>query len=121
MRPLPFSCERVSTFNFTLIIYLLIQPLLSGKLSVHFCAPFGLGLFAAELVPRLISYHNAQGRTIAIRRLKLPERLRATVERRLEEYVFELFRKQAGKNRLIPVKQLLTAFRAELVGSGASL
>ena len=65
------------------------------------------GLFAADLVPRLISYHKAQGRTIAIRRLKLPERSRVEIEWKLEQCVYHLFREKAGTNVTIPVNQLV--------------
>ena len=78
------------------------------------------GLFAVELVPRLIAYHKAQARTLAVRRLKLPERLRPLIEERLEKFVYELFRKRAGQNRMIPVDNLLKAFRAESATPRAS-
>jgi len=73
------------------------------------------GLFVSDLVERLTEYYNEDGREIVLRPLLLRPGQRAEKESALEEFVREMFMNSRGANTIVPVAEILSATRKQVL------
>ena len=77
------------------------------------------GLFIEPLVPRLTEYYELDGRQIGLRPLKFKRGEREAHERKLETFAAKMLREKRGANTAIPVSEVVSAARKQLISFGS--
>ena len=92
---------------------LVLRP---SRLRDVYLLEWGGGLFVSKFMDRMLEYHVYDGRKISIRQLRLSDMdkgNRALIEEKIESFADTLLREGLGNNEVIPMGQVLKAWRKQ--------